>query len=167
MINVVFQILSGEARENVINNIHEYLHDLAARARAKEVELEQFVITKGLNKSPKEYPDSKGQPHLQVALAMLQANIPVNVGDHIPYVICKSVRCGVVCICYYLPTSLCCWFKLFRIKTSLLHNELTIQTTFGVVKGNWRLTLSGTWHSRFYHQSLDCVNPLMERRKVF
>jgi DNA polymerase alpha subunit A len=88
---VLDQILSGEARENVINNIHEHLHDLATRARANEIDLEQYVITKGLNKSPKEYPDVKGQPHLQVALRMLKADIPVNVGDHIPYVICKSV----------------------------------------------------------------------------
>ena len=31
-------------------------------------------------------------PLLQVALAMLAANKPVNIGDHIPYVICKEVR---------------------------------------------------------------------------
>lgn len=28
------------------------------------------------------------QAHLQVALQMLKANKPVNIGDHIPYVIC-------------------------------------------------------------------------------
>ena len=60
--------------------------------RANELPLKEYVITKGLNKSPKDYPDAKGQPHLQVALAMIQRGKPVNTGDHIPYVICKCTR---------------------------------------------------------------------------
>jgi DNA polymerase alpha subunit A len=55
-----------------------------------QIPLEKFVITKGLNKAPNEYPDAKGQPHLKVALKMLQAGKSVNVGDHIPYVICTQ-----------------------------------------------------------------------------
>lgn len=34
---------------------------------------------------------SPQQAHLQVALQMLKANKPVNIGDHIPYVICTQV----------------------------------------------------------------------------
>ena len=60
--------------------------------RAKEVPLKEYVITKGLNKSPKDYPDAKAQPHLQVALAMIKRGKPVNTGDHIPYVICTISR---------------------------------------------------------------------------
>ena len=45
----------------------------------------------GLNKNPKDYPDAKNQPHLQVALRMIADNKPVNIGDHIPYVICMPV----------------------------------------------------------------------------
>ena len=37
---------------------------------------------------PRRYPDSKSQPHLRVAKAMLKEGRAVNVGDHIPYVIC-------------------------------------------------------------------------------
>jgi hypothetical protein len=37
---------------------------------------------------PHRYPDSKAQPHLRVAKAMLKEGRAVNVGDHIPYVIC-------------------------------------------------------------------------------
>jgi hypothetical protein len=59
--------------------------------RGGEIDLLNFVVTKELNKNPKDYPDCKGQAHLQVALAMLKANKPVNIGDHIPYVICVQV----------------------------------------------------------------------------
>ena len=47
-----------------------------------------LAALQGLNKNPKDYPDSKSQPHLLVALRMLAENKPVNIGDHIPYVIC-------------------------------------------------------------------------------
>ena len=87
---VVDQILSGKPREEIVLAIHEYLSDLSARIRGNEVELKEFVVTKGLNKNPKDYPDCKGQAHLQVALQMLKNNKPVNIGDHIPYVICTQ-----------------------------------------------------------------------------
>lgn len=83
------RILSGDSREDIVLQIHEYLNNLSVSIRGGEVDISQFVITKGLNKSPKDYPDVKGQPHLQVALKMLKLNKPVNIGDHIPYVICK------------------------------------------------------------------------------
>lgn len=87
---VVDRLLSGGSREDIIQEIHEYLSHLAADMRAMNLNLSQYIITKGLNKSPKDYPDCKGQPHLQVALKMLKENKPVNIGDHIPYVICKE-----------------------------------------------------------------------------
>jgi len=87
---VVDRLLSGGSREDIIQEIHEYLSHIAADMRAMNLDLSQYIITKGLNKSPKDYPDCKGQPHLQVALKMLKENKPVNIGDHIPYVICKE-----------------------------------------------------------------------------
>lgn len=85
------QILSGKPREDIVMDIHEFLEDLAIKIRTNQIEMPGFVITKSLNKNPKDYPDCKGQAHLQVALQMVKANIHVNVGDHIPYVICKEV----------------------------------------------------------------------------
>lgn len=87
---VVDQILSGKPREDIVLAIHEYLGDLAANIRNNSIPMEEFIITKGLNKNPKDYPDCNGQAHLQVALQMLKANKPVNIGDHIPYVICNQ-----------------------------------------------------------------------------
>lgn len=81
-------ILSGKDKEEVVDAIHALLSEFAIEARAGRVPLEKYVITKGLNKHPKDYPDAKSQPHLQVALRMIEAGKPVNVGDHIPYVTC-------------------------------------------------------------------------------
>ena len=89
---VVDKILSGEPRDEIIQAVHDHLHELAVSARAGTTPLSEFIVTKGLNKSPKDYPDVKGQPHLQVALKLLKANKPVNIGDHIPYVICNEVE---------------------------------------------------------------------------
>lgn len=87
---VVEEILSGKPREEIVETIHAFIIELTRRARAGEEDLSRFVVTKGLNKSPKDYPDCKGQAHLQVALKMMADNRPVNIGDHIPYVICKE-----------------------------------------------------------------------------
>jgi DNA polymerase alpha subunit A len=88
---VVDQILSGQSREDIVLSIHDYMSTLADNIRKSAIDLQQFVVTKGLNKNPKDYPDCKSQAHLQVALRMLAANKPVNIGDHIPYVICQQV----------------------------------------------------------------------------
>lgn len=65
---VLDRILSGEAREAVVATIHEHLETLATSMRAGEVTVPQYVITKGLNKAPHEYPDAKSQPHVQVLI---------------------------------------------------------------------------------------------------
>ncbi|CAN0440873.1 unnamed protein product [Discosporangium mesarthrocarpum] len=84
---VLDRILSGEARETVVEGIHEHLEALAVSMRGGEIPVERYIITKGLNKAPHEYPDAKSQPH--VALAMQKVGKTVNVGNHIPYVMCK------------------------------------------------------------------------------
>jgi DNA polymerase alpha subunit A len=44
----------------------------------------------GLSKAPRDYPNAKNMPHVMVALDMVKNGRPVNVGDHIPYVICMG-----------------------------------------------------------------------------
>ena len=88
---VLDQILSGNEREEVVSKIHEHLEEIARKMRSDELPLEKYVITKGLSKHPDQYPDGKSQPHVQVAKMMLKENRPVNTGDHIPYVIIKSL----------------------------------------------------------------------------
>jgi len=83
-------ILSGHDREEVVDAIHKLLSTTASDLREGKVPLKEFIITKGLNKAPTDYPDAKGQPHLQVALARVKAGEPINVGDHIEFVICQE-----------------------------------------------------------------------------
>lgn len=87
---VLDHVLSGNDKELVVSAIHEHLEGLAIKMRANELPLDKYVITKGLSKHPNEYPDSKSLPHVGVAKRMLKNKKPVNVGDHIPYVICKE-----------------------------------------------------------------------------
>lgn len=88
---VTEQILSGQENEIVVHNIHIHLEELAKKMRSGDLALEKYVITKGLSKHPKDYPDGKSLPHVQVAKQMLQNNRPVNTGDHIPYIITEHV----------------------------------------------------------------------------
>ena len=85
-------IFSGLDREQVVNKIHAHLEEVATKMRRGELPLEKFIITKGLNKHPNEYPDGKTMPHVQVAKQMLANNQNVNKGDHIPYVVCKKTE---------------------------------------------------------------------------
>ena len=91
---VVDEILSGKAKDDIVENIHTLMNGLAKDTRSGVVAIQNFIITKGLNKNPRDYPDHKGQPHLQVALKMLSESKPVNIGDHIPYIICKEGEVG-------------------------------------------------------------------------
>lgn len=68
----------------MVDKIHAYLEQLAGQIRAGNIPLAKYIITKGLNKAPHEYPNGDSQPHLQVAKQMLKQGKPVNVGDHIP-----------------------------------------------------------------------------------
>lgn len=87
VLNIIF---NTKERDDVSNEIIKLLETTQKRAVNNEIPIEQWVITRGLNKAPKDYPDAKNQPHLQVAIAMLQQGKTVNVGDHVPYVICKE-----------------------------------------------------------------------------
>ena len=89
---VLDHILSGKPCDEVVESIHDSISKLNTRVRGNKVELEKYIIRKGLNKSPKDYPDAKSQPHLQVAMALLKQGKPVNTGDHIEYIICTTTR---------------------------------------------------------------------------
>jgi len=87
---ILDQILSGEEKELVVNNIHDHLEEVAKKMRSGELPIDKYVITKGLNKHPNDYPDAKTLPHVFVAKKMLQERKAVSIGDHIPYVITEE-----------------------------------------------------------------------------
>lgn len=43
---VLEQILSGEATENVVENIHEYLSTVSENVRAGKIKLDEFIVFK-------------------------------------------------------------------------------------------------------------------------
>jgi len=91
---VTEQIISGQDSETVVSNIYNHLEYVATRMRNGELDLEKYTITKGLSKHPKDYPDAKSQPHVQVAISMISNNRHVNTGDHIPYIITAPPETG-------------------------------------------------------------------------
>ncbi|KNC54797.1 DNA polymerase [Thecamonas trahens ATCC 50062] len=92
---VLDRILSGSARDELVDTIHEFLRNLSEEVRAGQIPLGKFIITKGLTKDPMDYADSKSQPHVQVALRMRQQNKPARRGDYIQYVIVKGASKSV------------------------------------------------------------------------
>ncbi|XP_044179976.1 DNA polymerase alpha catalytic subunit-like isoform X2 [Acropora millepora] len=87
---VLAQILSSQARESIVENIHDYLTSVGENVAEGKVDLQKFIINKQLTKSPLDYPDKKSLPHVNVALRMLSKGRKVNAGDTIPYVICDD-----------------------------------------------------------------------------
>ncbi|TMW64739.1 hypothetical protein Poli38472_011619 [Pythium oligandrum] len=87
-------ILSGNSRDDVVESIHEHLEQVADRIRSGKEPIEQFVITKSLNKQPEQYPDRAKQYHVQVALALKAQGQPIGIGSHVPYVLCKEEEPG-------------------------------------------------------------------------
>ncbi|KAL8595946.1 hypothetical protein ACOMHN_018258 [Nucella lapillus] len=86
---VVSQILSGELREMVVENIHAKLQEVGEKVRNNELPLELFFITKQLTKNPEDYPDKKSQSHVQVALRFnTKGGKKIRAGDTVSYVIC-------------------------------------------------------------------------------
>lgn len=72
-----------------MEKIHEYLTELGQSVKEGKKDLDDFIIHKKLGKDPKDYPDVKSQPHVQVALRMnLKGNVAPKAGDVIPFIFC-------------------------------------------------------------------------------
>ncbi|XP_021372053.1 DNA polymerase alpha catalytic subunit-like [Mizuhopecten yessoensis] len=88
---VVDQILSGESKETVVENIHNKLMEVGEKVNDNQVPVELFFITKALTKNPEDYPDKKSLPHVQVALRFnSKGGKKMRAGDTVPYIICQD-----------------------------------------------------------------------------
>lgn len=88
---VVTTILSGKTREVTVEEIHTKLQAVGEEVREGKVPQEQFYITKQLTKNPKDYPDSKSLPHVQVAMRYnSKGGKEMRAGDTVPYIICED-----------------------------------------------------------------------------
>ncbi|KAK3783769.1 hypothetical protein RRG08_063431 [Elysia crispata] len=88
---VVSTILSGKSREVTVEEIHTKLQKVAEEVREGKISQELFHITKQLTKNPKDYPDSKSLPHVQVAMRYnSKGGKEMRAGDTVPYIICED-----------------------------------------------------------------------------
>lgn len=62
------------------------------------------MFIQSLTKLPKDYPDKKSLPHVQVALRMISRNEHVQSGDVIPYIVCEVHVCENVYTCTHTGT---------------------------------------------------------------
>lgn len=85
---ILTRILTGEGKEEAVQWAHNFLQERGQEMDEQKVDLQRYVITKGLTKDPKDYPDAKNQPHVQVALRLLARGKAVRPGQEIGYVVC-------------------------------------------------------------------------------
>ncbi|KAK3094405.1 hypothetical protein FSP39_001308, partial [Pinctada imbricata] len=88
---VVEQILSGETKETILENIHLKLTEVGEKVKNGEIPVELYHITKQLTKSPEDYPDKKSLPHVQVALRYnSKGGKKLKAGDTVAYIVCQA-----------------------------------------------------------------------------
>ncbi|XP_062567518.1 DNA polymerase alpha catalytic subunit-like [Saccostrea cucullata] len=88
---VVEQILSGESRETIVENIHAKLMEVGEKVKNGQIPIEMYHITKQLTKNPEDYPDKKSLPHVQVALRVnSKGGKKMKAGDTVAYIICED-----------------------------------------------------------------------------
>lgn len=85
--HILNEIFSGDETEIVVEKIHDYLRDLAAKIRAAKFPIMKYIIYTKLGKNPEDYPNGKTMPQVQVALRKKARGELVKSGDVISYVI--------------------------------------------------------------------------------
>lgn len=84
---VLLKVLNREGKEEAVQWVHGYLTEQGQMMDEKQVPLEKYVITKGLTKDPRDYPDAKNQPHVQVALRLQARGRAIRPGQEVEYVV--------------------------------------------------------------------------------
>lgn len=93
---VLDEILSADVNkptETIVENIHNYLSNIAKEVNEKRLPNASYVINMQLTKNPEEYSNPKGLYHVQVAKRMNEAkkrSRPFQKDDTIPYVVCRK-----------------------------------------------------------------------------
>ena len=80
-------LLSGEDPETVVNRIHDHLRDLAKQMRDYAIKIPKYTIYTQLSKDPKEYPNAKSMPSVQVGLKLQARGKAVRAKDVMSFVI--------------------------------------------------------------------------------
>jgi DNA polymerase alpha subunit A len=80
-------LLSGDEPDTVVENIHEYLRQLATRMREYQVPVQAYTIFTQLGKAPKEYPNANSMPSVQVALRQMEKGKHIKAKDVMSFII--------------------------------------------------------------------------------
>ncbi|KAJ5273124.1 hypothetical protein N7478_008249 [Penicillium angulare] len=81
------EILSGEDQEVVLNNVHDYLRELAEKMKEYQIPNQKYVIYTKLSKRPEEYPNKETMPPAQVALREIARGRNIRPNDVISYIV--------------------------------------------------------------------------------
>ncbi|CAE8699013.1 unnamed protein product, partial [Polarella glacialis] len=75
---ILLRVLNGDNvnKEESMHWVHQFLADKAVEMDELKVPTVKYIITKALTKDPKDYPDAKNQPHVQVALRLMARGKP-------------------------------------------------------------------------------------------
>lgn len=86
---ILDELLSDRQIDEKIENVHAKLEKFRTNIEKGTTSLNMLAITKQLTKQPKEYPNAKSLPHVQVALRMnATMNKRFKRGDMVDYIIC-------------------------------------------------------------------------------
>ncbi|KAF2843119.1 hypothetical protein M501DRAFT_993968 [Patellaria atrata CBS 101060] len=80
-------LLSGEDPETVVEKIHDYLRDLTEKMRAFSIPNHKYIIYTQLGKDPKDYPEAKSMPSVQVALRRMAKGEHIKAKDVMSFII--------------------------------------------------------------------------------
>jgi len=86
-LDVARLLLSPASEEEVAKQIHVRLAEVGKQIDDGTIGISDYVITKGMQKMPHEYPDQAALPHVQVAKRLLAAGAQLHAGQEIPYVV--------------------------------------------------------------------------------
>ncbi|KAI9297376.1 hypothetical protein K502DRAFT_288019 [Neoconidiobolus thromboides FSU 785] len=89
--HILDQILSGNERDAIVTEVHEYLRKMSSAIRNRDIPAYKFMIFKSISKPLDKYQDAQSQPQVQVALRLQKARgAPFVKGETVNYIICKS-----------------------------------------------------------------------------
>lgn len=81
------QILGDKSSDEALEQIHDYLRELATNVRENNVPFVKLIIRNKLGKRPQDYPNGNTMPHVQVAKRRIEQGDSVKIDDVIAFII--------------------------------------------------------------------------------
>ncbi|CUM65230.1 uncharacterized protein PRCAT00002861001 [Priceomyces carsonii] len=88
---ILNKILSDLDPEQALSDAYNYLEEMTTKIRSNEIKVDKFKINTRLSKDPKNYPNGKTMPPVQVALRLREQGKVIKAGSVITYVVTAPV----------------------------------------------------------------------------